>query len=140
MIRRPPRSTRTDTLFPYTTLFRSELSRRKIGGRTDRVPPVDVLSRLSAEGRRGVRGLPVLREGGLGAGARHLHGVVSFLPPRSRFRWPDAEAARELARKREDAQRRLRSEEHTSDLQSLIRKSYEVYCLKKNNYTKHITI
>src|SRR3546814_14715313 len=115
MIRRPPRSTRTDTLFPYTTLFRSELSRRKIGGRTDRVPPVDVLSRLSAEGRRGVRGLPVLREGGLGAGARHLHGVVRFLPPRARFRRPDAEAARELARKREDAPRRLppagRSEE-----------------------------
>src|SRR3546814_9269748 len=60
-----------------------ELSRRKIGGRTDRVPPVDVLSRLSAEGRRGVRGLPV------------------------------------------------RSEEHTSELQSLMRNSYAVFCLKK---------
>src|SRR3546814_10085172 len=76
-----------------------ELSRRKIGGRTDRVPPVDVLSRLSAEGRRGVRGLPVLREGGQ-IGRAH------------------------------------------SELQSLMRISYAVFCLKKqkkkNQYSHKI--
>src|SRR3546814_7113427 len=79
MIRRPPRSTRTDTLFPYTTLFRS--------GR-ERV-------------RRRVRGAP----------ARGLRD-----PPR---------------RGRRPPLRRARSEEHTSELQSLMRISYAVFCLKK---------
>src|SRR3546814_14442966 len=80
MIRRPPRSTRTDTLFPYTTLFRSE----------DRPRP--------APSRRG-------------------HGD----------RVPRREGAHRQAR---------RSEEHTSELQSLMRISYAVFCLKKKNKTK----
>src|SRR3546814_6313349 len=79
MIRRPPRSTRTDTLFPYTTLFRS-------GG---------------ADGRHVRRPLRASRRGRSGHG-RH--------PPRS--------------------------EEHTSELQSLMRISYAVFCLKKKNKTK----
>src|SRR3546814_3730271 len=78
MIRRPPRSTRTDTLFPYTTLFRSPGSQR--------VP-------------------------GLGARCRRLA-------------W---------AQHRRTDQR---SEEHTSELQSLMRISYAVFCLKKKNKTK----
>src|SRR3546814_13108631 len=76
MIRRPPRSTRTDTLFPYTTLFRSRRARR------------DALDR-----RRRKRVIP------------RLPGAV--------------------------AQMEERSEEHTSELQSLMRISYAVFCLKK---------
>src|SRR3546814_6823553 len=73
MIRRPPRSTRTDTRFPYTTLFRSIMT-----------PP---------EGR------PLLVHAGQSEGGRDQH----------------------------------RSEEHTSELQSLMRTSYALFCLKKNN-------
>src|SRR3546814_2402171 len=79
MIRRPPRSTRTDTLFPYTTLFRS-------GSR----PSI----RASRRSSRGCRCSPTM-------------------PPRGSTRW------------------RRRSEEHTSELQSLMRISYAVFCLKK---------
>src|SRR3546814_2702545 len=78
MIRRPPRSTRTDTLFPYTTLFRSRCS-----------------------------------------------------PPRKPIpcaRWPPAAARRDAGR---------RSEEHTSELQSLMRISYAVFCLKKKKHADH---
>src|SRR3546814_2278102 len=78
MIRRPPRSTRTDTLFPYTTLFRSHAQRGHFE------------ARFEADRR-----------------ARPGHG-------RQRRR-----------------QRHHRSEEHTSELQSLMRISYAVFCLKK---------
>src|SRR3546814_10045342 len=79
MIRRPPRSTRTDTLFPYTTLFRSR--------------------------RVGAFALP---------GARRRQGRV---PRRAASQGPAARGGR--------------SEEHTSELQSLMRISYAVFCLKK---------
>src|SRR3546814_5584612 len=86
MIRRPPRSTRTDTLFPYTTLFRS---------------------------------------GGLCAGECGDH-----------------VAPHEPACRRDDrvAQSRHRSEEHTSELQSLMRISYAVFCLKKKKHNTITTI
>src|SRR3546814_6929511 len=86
MIRRPPRSTRTDTLFPYTTLFRSGPGRRS----------------AAAAWRPACRGL---RPGP----ARSAPAPASG-PPKSR-----------------------RSEEHTSELQSLMRISYAVFCLKKKN-------
>src|SRR3546814_1325060 len=88
MIRRPPRSTRTDTLFPYTTLFRS--SRRADQQRT-----VYAIVRSFREVERGPRseGNCIRGRGG------------------------------------------LRSEEHTSELQSLMRISYAVFCLKKKNQT-----
>src|SRR3546814_1648687 len=92
MIRRPPRSTRTDTLFPYTTLFRS----------------------------LGQRANVALGIGGEHAGVHLAHGL-------------GAQAGRDL----QAAARRLahardgRSEEHTSELQSLMRISYAVFCLKK---------
>src|SRR3546814_9724641 len=91
MIRRPPRSTRTDTLFPYTTLFRSHRIQRR---------------------HRLVRALAAL--GRTTAG------------PRDR-----------VSRRRSGAARRLggRSEEHTSELQSLMRISYAVFCLKQKNET-----
>src|SRR3546814_4997077 len=95
MIRRPPRSTRTDTLFPYTTLFRSNHVRQaradeyRLQGR-----PPDHL------------GHTVKRLG-------HEGGDTGVLPPRST--WGPM----------------TRSEEHTSELQSLMRISYAVFCLKK---------
>src|SRR3546814_2276274 len=104
MIRRPPRSTRTDTLFPYTTLFRS-------------VSPMISRRELLAAGAI----LP-------------LFGASSIL----RANEPDLSALRAItgnARPIEAAER-TRSEEHTSELQSLMRISYAVFCLKKKKH-KH---
>src|SRR3546814_7358986 len=99
MIRRPPRSTRTDTLFPYTTLFRS----------------------LSGGGARhaGRRGAGGPRTAARGDGGKREPG-----PARRR---DHPVAARIHQARRDDA----RSEEHTSELQSLMRISYAVFCLKK---------
>src|SRR3546814_5075597 len=115
MIRRPPRSTRTDTLFPYTTLFRSPLPRC---GFTRRA-----LQHSSV--RRGFhRTTPRCAQDR----ARHANGIWVFdhlLPV------PDRDYD-------------LRSEEHTSELQSLMRISYAVFCLKKkkpqNKATSAITL
>src|SRR3546814_6266760 len=99
MIRRPPRATRTDTLFPYTTLFRS--------GRVEDRP---VERRAPPHGGRGAV------EGGRPAAgadpALAQHGLVD-----------DAENRNAAAHQR--------SEEHTSELQSLMRISYAVFCLTK---------
>src|SRR3546814_2064227 len=113
MIRRPPRSTRTDTLFPYTTLFRSEGLVRP--GDPDR-------ARL------------LLRSGTRRLAARADHdGEDARRPERPRrIRLRTGRAARTLER----------SEEHTSELQSLMRISYAVFCLKKkirNNHRMKIT-
>src|SRR3546814_10482608 len=106
MIRRPPRSTRTDTLFPYTTLFRSASQPLR-----------------TAPGPR--CGLRV--RAGKAAPARHLRARAGrghrLGDPAARGR--TASAATALRR------RPLRSEEHTSELQSLMRISYAVFCLKK---------
>src|SRR3546814_4916114 len=98
MIRRPPRSTRTDTLFPYTTLFRS-VNLASSAGRAEAV-----------------------------AICRAVPGISCMTP-------------RAPARERASVMKRLsckRSEEHTSELQSLMRISYAVFCLKKkkNHYIK----
>src|SRR3546814_3889361 len=109
MIRRPPRSTRTDTLFPYTTLFRS--SERADRTKVDHVPRQFRIDGLANESDD----LRVL------AAADHaeFHDARDF--------GPEAHAARAV-----DAARH-RSEEHTSELQSLMRISYAVFCLKKKN-------
>src|SRR3546814_10215018 len=112
MIRRPPRSTRTDTLCPYTTLFRSS------GAGSSPQDPHPSPPRLSpARHHR-----PQRRAGRLECrrcGAR-------------RSRPPPPHSVREVGR------RSLRSEEHTSELQSLMRISYAVFCLKKKqNNTIH---
>src|SRR3546814_5075612 len=86
MIRRPPRSTRTDTLFPYTTLFRSIAAECNAAAWTNDRPRPSVAGHDTEEGSPG-------------------HG-------------------------------RQRSEEHTSELQSLMRISYAVFCLKKKNKNK----
>src|SRR3546814_4151269 len=95
MIRRPPRSTRTDTLFPYTTLFRSGKRAR------------DADKRVMDSGD--VRGLQRAER------ARQL---------RSRYR-------KERLKHQFRIEVAQRSEEHTSELQSLMRISYAVFCLKK---------
>src|SRR3546814_8020169 len=89
MIRRPPRSTRTDTLFPYTTLFRS---------------------------------------------GHHELAAADFL---------GKAGGHQTGRHREHGNAEQRSEEHTSELQSLMRTSYAVFCLKKNkkhHLTQHIIL
>src|SRR3546814_4388777 len=118
MIRRPPRSTRTDTLFPYTTLFRSHIR----GG-----------SRL--EGRlRKRRILPSPVQ------AHHRHDTPCLQEevPHSRVRALLTEAGKRKNGAR-CTSRRVRSEEHTSELQSLMRISYAVFCLKKKNNNQHYT-
>src|SRR3546814_9096374 len=104
MIRRPPRSTRTDTLFPYTTLFRSDVVPHR--HRQHRV----VLRRPV---RDDVRAGPVVRTAG---------SAVRRDVPRQRAVFG-----------------RLRSEEHTSELQSLMRISYAVFCLKKKKKVQSMT-
>src|SRR3546814_4627316 len=93
MIRRPPRSTRTDTLFPYTTLFRSIATAR---GATRRLLARAVSPNLQDLSHRCLQALPKNRT-------------------------------------------RTRSEEHTSELQSLMRISYAVFCLKKKKKTHTTT-
>src|SRR3546814_6878630 len=107
MIRRPPRSTRTDTLFPYTTLFRSHLSRLRRGERTAHLH----LSRVRTD--------PFHRPS-----ARNPQSLSDHSRPnRTRRRRHTCPFGR----------RGRRSEEHTSELQSLMRISYAVFCLKKKN-------
>src|SRR3546814_4775488 len=98
MIRRPPRSTRTDTLFPYTTLFRSiEPDQQSLGI----FQPADQQKAADFEIAR----------------MRCIQSVAMGFQCRPR---------------------RIRSEEHTSELQSLMRISYAVFCLKKKTQKHHI--
>src|SRR3546814_3807375 len=123
MIRLPPRSTRTDTLFPYTTLFRSIVTNNEafgdiIGyenhsGQTFLGEDVEPFATVvkgagnnSKDGHEGARYKNVI--------GTYLHG--SILP------------------------KNPRSEEHTSELQSLMRISYAVFCLKKNKNNTEIQI
>src|SRR3546814_4678358 len=103
MIRRPPRSTRTDTLFPYTTLFRSAGAAARVGAAL----PADPCLGLAEH------------TGGRAGDAQGPDGVRAQAPalPRGSMKaLPHVE---------------VRSEEHTSELQSLMRISYAVFCLKK---------
>src|SRR3546814_20719261 len=112
MIRLPPRSTLTDTLFPYTTLFRSRTPGRALR-------------------RTGAGGAGRLLLGVGGRAGRHRRGAVAG---RGLGRADAAlERRRRGARGRGAAGRGARSEEHTSELQSLMRISYAVFCLKKKN-------
>src|SRR3546814_10151521 len=118
MIRRPPRSTRTDTLFPYTTLFRSN-GELMLG---------EALSENVLAAQLGISKTPV-REALL---QLKLEGLVDIQPQRGSFVFTMApEEAAELCQYRV-----IRSEEHTSELQSLMRISYAVFCLKKKNKPK----
>src|SRR3546814_2587233 len=123
MFLRPPRSTRTDTLFPYTTLFRSEETLREAG----RLIWRNRGRRLFAAGSQGL-------EYALVAHWR----AEGLLDPGAAAR-PDLPAARVAVVSGSCSPvtaGQIRSEEHTSELQSLMRHSYAVFCLKKK---KHIT-
>src|SRR3546814_5308801 len=114
MRRRPPRSTRTDTRFPYTTLFRSDIAikEQRLSILQNRIRQLD------DEFRQGLVGTtqsilverPSRRGGGQMAGRTSSNRMVN------------------------------RSEEHTSELQSLMRISYAVFCLKKKKHTKRTTM
>src|SRR3546814_3477417 len=116
MIRRPPRSTRTDTLFPYTTLFRSK--------------PIST----------GLASLDYVLHGGLHLGlltgifARYKHGktLLTATIAHNLERQGIPTQVITLERREGDLER---SEEHTSELQSLMRISYAVFCLKKKTTT-----
>src|SRR3546814_7859477 len=106
MIRRPPRSTRTDTLFPSTTLFRSLRH------------PWAIASRPFRDADRARRALPA--------------DVVRELRPAA-FAARQGEGYRRRQGRQREGELTARSEEHTSELQSLMRISYAVFCLKKKN-------
>src|SRR3546814_12367538 len=116
LLRPPPRAPRTDTLFPYSTLFRSLSARRRLR-----------LARLRAARR------PFRAQGRPRSRARRLYLVRDRLRARDEL----SDAARAALRPRPHQRRtRRRSEEHTSELQSLMRNSYAVFCLtNKNVYT-----
>src|SRR3546814_8137547 len=125
MIRRPPRSTRTDTLFPYTTLFRSSPASRRPGSRGPGRKP----SRRSALASSSqVPSQQVLAPGDEDLGAGHIGAVVGAQIVDRR-----GHVARLAQAMQRDARDQHRSEEHTSELQSLMRISYAVFCLKKKN-------
>src|SRR3546814_9454544 len=123
MIRRPPRSTRTDTLFPYTTLFRSWLHEIKFDG-----------YRLQAHVRPHARSgkAKLFTRSGLDWTAKFGKAVVAALaalPVEDAIL--DGELVVEENGGASDFSALQRSEEHTSELQSLMRISYAVFCLKK---------
>src|SRR3546814_2448881 len=118
MIRRPPRSTRTDTLFPYTTLFRS-------------AHDLDALALADGEGVDVALGIE-----------RQAVGLADLAHPRGQraavlgLVQPERHVLQNRHRL-EEREMLERSEEHTSELQSLMRISYAVFCLKKKQKTIH---
>src|SRR3546814_4503079 len=110
MIRRPPRSTRTDTLFPYTTLFRSYSAGYVESHASGECHWIDAVLPICDSAHEGGRGrLYCQHRIGLGLAGRRV----------ARGLW------------------HVRSEEHTSELQSLMRISYAVFCLKKKKHDQH---
>src|SRR3546814_4300487 len=125
MIRLHPRSTRTDTLFPYTTLFRSGAVRRGPGFVPAARPPQAEHGQDRPQLRRGTAEEPAQpgpypRDRHQGARAGHPH----------------HRRVRQRCGEHVDPVLGGRSEEHTSELQSLMRTSYAVFCLKKTKHKK----
>src|SRR3546814_6097828 len=115
MIRLPPRSTRTDTLFPYTTLFRSHARRFRSRNLQHIIASVTDYDALRRDDDRGL--------------FSHLDSSMGIHPG------PCTAASGDIGIDGAQAGA-LRSEEHTSELQSLMRISYAVFCLKKNTTKK----
>src|SRR3546814_10908685 len=113
MILRPPRSTRTDTLFPYTTLFRSPSS-----------------------GRRLFTGYAIIAYSGTLSSSKPINNDAKCVAQAS-VRPPSADRHSSRYISSFSPLKPSRSEEHTSELQSLMRISYAVFCLK-NKTTQHI--
>src|SRR3546814_5594990 len=140
MIRRPPRSTRTDTLFPYTTLFRSVQGLREALDVLFRqaVDEVDV-DRAEVGGAAGVHDRAGFLDR-LDAIDRLLHHRIEILHAEAGAVEADLAQLGDVGRvgeARVEFDRQVRSEEHTSELQSLMRISYAVFFLNKQ---PHITL
>src|SRR3546814_7974338 len=134
MDRRPPSSTLTDTLFPYTTLFLSAHCDPALYTRCTPRPAAGCRGKRVRFRRRAMlRDRGAARPGECGRAGAHL----SVPPARGALRRPAdvADPRRGLDLPRPSAVRRahprMRSEEHTSELQSLMRTSYAAFCLKK---------
>src|SRR3546814_4777512 len=120
MLRRPPKSTRTDTLFPYTTLFRSPAA-------------ITVGASTNADSRD--------------TSYSNYGSCVDLFAPGTNITsaWNTSSTATNtisgtsMATPHVTGAVALRSEEHTSELQSLMRISYAVFCLKKKKHTQHQT-
>src|SRR3546814_4556967 len=121
MIRRPPRSTRTDTLFPYTTLFRSP--RRTINGYSQRYD--EAKSLLFTSGGRKIDQLLINQTSRIGGNQ-----IDDYLEMVRYQGWISDQTLRHNKRAQQRNEREKRSEEHTSELQSLMSISYDVFCLK----------
>src|SRR3546814_2215539 len=141
MIRRPPRSTRTDTLFPYTTLFRSlrdangdGMAEVKTPFITDLYSPFGMAlvgSTLYVANADAVVAFPYT------PGATRIDTAphkIAGLPAGRNHHW-----TKSLVANRDGSRLYVRSEEHTSELQSLMRISYDVFCLKKKKKQKQHT-
>src|SRR3546814_4078089 len=131
MIRRPPISTRTDTLFPYTTPFRSAIYGRFTGKAELLLAAIEAhsdneLDTLFNEHRFQGKVTDILTTVG-------SHLVTDSLDAGGALLLEAFVAARRDPEVRRLVQGVLRSEEHTSELQSLMRISYAVFCLKKKN-------
>src|SRR3546814_3047792 len=113
MIRRTPRSTLTDTLFPYTTLFRSSRNHRK-AWHDAAATPTNPATPLPRHGR----GARVLCRGRADVDLRKVRPMNPMIFVMCWYWWKGWR----------------RSEEHTSELQSLMRISYAVFCLKKKKH------
>src|SRR3546814_2830661 len=114
-----PRSILTDTLFPYTTLFRAQSHHHRVERRAELVREHRLRQPAQGEGRDEQH-----------ARARRARRTPAGAPQ------PPREQQQRHAVQREDGQQARdphRSEEHTSELQSLMRSSYAVFCLKKKN-------
>src|SRR3546814_4355965 len=118
MIRRPPRSTRTDTLFPYTTLFRS---------RADQLEAIATIADLDAEPQFDLPQVRVERAAQIDEALR----IVGFQHQIELGRRRGLAHARAIVSRRPCNEFAIRSAAHTSELQSLMRISYAVFCLKK---------
>src|SRR3546814_2873908 len=127
MIRRPPRSTRTDTLFPYTTLFRSVEAAVVAEAELHVVEHEELGFRADIGGVADAACLQI----GFGAlGGRARVACVEF----AGRRFDDVADQDHHRGRRERVHVDRRSEEHTSELQSLMRISYAVFCLKKKKH------
>src|SRR3546814_5774761 len=129
MIRRPPRSTRTDTLFPYTTLFRSDERVEAVDppGKKDATQaPYEVVGHPTGRATLEHQTEPDQRQQRRAAFAENIQ--PDPLTQRFELATGQVQHQPEVGREHKQGER---SEEHTSELQSLMRNSYAVFCLKK---------
>src|SRR3546814_3869946 len=141
MIRRPPRSTRTDTLFPYTTLFRSRICTLQGHHRPRRKPRPHLALVPPPPPPAAPRRRPSLL--GRGRAFRCRGAYDPCAPARTRRLAAILHRGRALVFETDGYEPPAlgRSEEHTSELQSLMRLSYAVFCLKKKlPYNPHSTV